>query len=172
MLQHVELQVLAGDGRERTKDTLETLLTRMSSFVHFQGIPIIEDAGTFFAGQRACVCVLFLHMCLKIYLATGCRLAKLALPLWLFASVTLPVKHHTPLLGEPNMADITLIWLLPSVNITLVSFQMSLQRGSIRALLALKRLLTGVYSNVLLDTRELNCGIVTVGIGTLVWSLC
>ena len=143
----------------------------MGSLVHFEGVPIIEDIHTFVARQRPGVGVLLLHVCLQIYLATGCRPAKLTLPLGLLSSVTLPVENHTPLLGEPCMADITLIWLLPSVDITLVSLQMSLQRGSVRALLTLERFLTGVYSNVLLHTREFDCGIVTVGIGTLVWSL-
>ena len=143
----------------------------MGSFVHFEGVPIIEDIDTFIARQRPCVCVLLLHVSLKIYLATGCRHTKLTLPLWFFSSVTLPVKNHTPLLGEPCMADVTLIWLLPSVHVTLVSFQMCLQRGSIRALLTLKRLLARVYSNVLLHTRHFNCCIVTVGIGALVWPL-
>ena len=144
----------------------------MGSFVHFEGVPIIEDIDTFIARQRPCVCVLLLHVSLKIYLATGCRHTKLTLPFWFFFSVTLPVKNHTPLLCEPCMADITLIWLLSAVNIPLVSFQMSLQRGSIRALLTLERFLTGVYSNVLLHSREFNCSIVAVGIGTLVWPLC
>ena len=103
----------------------------MGSFVHFQGVPVIEDIATFLARQRPCICVLLLHVCLKIYLSTGCCLTKLTLPLWFFSSVTLPVEHHAPLLGEPGMADFTLIWLLPSVHITLVAFQMSLERGSI-----------------------------------------
>ena len=103
----------------------------MGSFVHFQGVPVIEDIATFLARQRPIVCVLLLHVCLKIYLSTGCCLTKLTLPLWFISSVTLPVKNHAPLLGEPCMADVTLIWLLPSVHITFVAFQMSLERGSI-----------------------------------------
>ena len=124
----------------------------MGSFVHFEGVPIIEDIYTFVTRQGSCVCMLLFHVRLKLYLSTGCRHTKLTLPFRFFSSVTLPVKNHTPLLCEPCMADITLIWLLSSVNITLVSFQMSLQRGGIRALLTLERLLTGVYSNVLLHT--------------------
>ena len=144
----------------------------MGTFVHFQGVPVVEDIAAFLARQRPCVCVLLLHVCLKIYLSTGCGLTKLTLPLWFFSSVTFPVKNHTSLLGEPCMADLTLIWLLPSVHITLVAFQMSLERGSIRALLTLKRLLSGVYSHVFLNTGLLDCRIVAIGIRALVWPLC
>ena len=144
----------------------------MCSFVHFEGVPVIEDIATFLARQRPCACVLLLHVCLKINLATGGCRTKLTLPLRFISSVTFPVKNHTPLLGESCMADITLIWLLTSVHIALVSFQMSLERGCIRALLTLERLLTRVDSNVLLHAGEFNCRIVTVGIGALVWPLC
>ena len=164
--------MLAGQGGEGTKATLETPLAQMCSFVHFEGVPVLEDIATFIARQRPCACVLPLHVCLKIYLPTGCCHTKLTLPLWFISSVTFSVKNHTALLGESCMADITLIWLLPSVHITLVSFQMSLERSCIRALLTLERLLTRVYPNVLLHAGEFNCRVVTVGIGALVWSLC
>merc|ERR1719341_2938480 len=58
-----------------------------------------------------------------------------ALKDWPFPCVFLPMPSHATLLCEPHVANVTLIWLLPSVNITDVPLQVHLKRSCVAAVL-------------------------------------
>merc|ERR1719234_87169 len=83
----------------------------------------------------------------------------------------LPVPCHASLLCEPHMADVTLVRLLPSMNIAHVPLQVNFERSCVAAMLTLKWPFSSVDNLVSLQTSKLNSLVGAVWPRTLVGPL-